>query len=157
MICRGRDNASAAITKRKVMALMNIAAPVPSVLTTSPAKPGPMARAKVNCTEFNLTASSNSSGGTSSGTKLCQAAVWKPVAIPPTSAIATIKPGPIEPARYKAHRKKAQNICTVWVIIRILRRLMRSDNTPAYGVKKTAGKSPAIDDTPSQVELLVMS
>ena len=113
MIWRGRDNASAAMTNKKVMALMNIAAPVPSVLTTSPAKPGPIARAKVNCTEFNLTASSNSSGGTSSGTKLCQAAVWKPVAIPPTSAMETMSPGLIDPARYNVHKMNAHNICTV--------------------------------------------
>ena len=75
MIWRGRDNASAPITNKNVMALIKIAAPVPSVLTTRPAKPGPIARAKVNCTELSLTASSNSSAGTSNGTKLCQAAV----------------------------------------------------------------------------------
>ena len=69
----------------------------------------------------------------------------------------TISIGRSEPVRYKVHKVKAQSICRLWVYSKILRRLMRSASTPAYGVNKTAGNNPAIDETPSQVELPVMS
>ncbi len=62
--------------------MTKIATPTPHAATTHPAAAGPMARAIVNCTELSLTACSISSSGTRSGTNVCHAEVWNPVAQP---------------------------------------------------------------------------
>ena len=154
---RGRDLTRAAITSTNVIASTNRARPGPLTLTSTPATAGPSARASVYSAELSLTASSSRWGGTSSGTKLCQAAVWMPVAQPPMNPQPTMPQGFSVPDWYQANSTKASAIWIDWVTMRILRRDTRSASTPAYGVRITAGSIVATVETPSQVAESVRS
>jgi len=145
---------STMITKRNVELFSKIAAPEPNAPITNPAKPGPIARATVNCTEFSRTASSMSSSGTSEGTNACQVDAPNPVAIPLTNPTPTIRHGVSWSVAYIMKREKLAHICTDWVTMRIFFREIRSATTPAYGVSNTAGTEPTSDEKPNHVATL---
>ncbi len=121
-----------------------------------PPSAGPIARAALNCAEFNVTAFSRSSLGTSSETNACHDGMLSAEITPVANTTATSAPGLRTPASHMTQRPSAQKASAVCVVISTLRRSNRSAIAPDHGPMSTPGMNWQKPASPTHAALSVV-